>query len=104
MCWPEKGAAWPPCFIYESIENGIARNTVALHHYPQVPERLQLDLPDPLAGDSDFLADALQRFPAVAVQAETALHDFPLFFAQLTDPAVDDGRPTTPGRGVLQSG
>src|SRR5437773_8277818 len=43
----------------------------AARRMPQLAQRLRLDLPDPLAGDVELLADFLQRVVGVHLDAET---------------------------------
>ena len=73
-----KAAAWQPFCTSESVEYGVAGDAVTLHHRAQVLERLELDLPHPLAGHPDLFADTLERLTTVAVQPEPALDDLAL--------------------------
>ena len=50
---------------------------------PELPQRLRLDLADPLAGDVDLLADLLERPRAAVLQPE----------AELQDPSLAAGQP-----------
>ena len=63
---------------------------MTFHHGAQILERIQLDLADAFAGYANFLANLLQGLATIAMQAESALDDCALFFAQLAHPVIDD--------------
>jgi len=48
-----------------------------------------LNLPNPLAGQADLLADFLQGTAFMATQTETAYHHFTLFVGQFRQPLID---------------
>ena len=63
---------------------------MTLEHLAQVPERINLNLPNPLPGYTNLSADLLERRSPVTMQTETPLYDSSLLFAEFTNPVIHD--------------
>ena len=66
-----------------SLKQGIAGQTVLLQDFAQALERLDLNLPDPLTRQADFLPDFFQRTALMAAQTKAAHHHLTLFVGEI---------------------
>src|SRR4051795_7749365 len=68
---PRTGRSWPRCRpVGDQVLRQVVAQGVGTLRVAQLGHRLALDLADPLAGETELLADLLQRPRLVAVQAE----------------------------------
>ena len=65
---------------------------MTFEHLAQAVQRVDLDLPDPIARDPDLLPDLLERFAPIAVQPEAPFDDGSLLVVEFPYPVIDDFR------------
>ncbi len=74
---------------WQLLEQRVARQAVFLEDLAQTLEGLNLDLPNSLAGQADFLANLLQGAAFMAAQAKATNHHLALLIGQLRQPLID---------------
>ena len=63
---------------------------MALHHFPEILQRSQLNLANPFPGDANFIADLFECCASITMQTEAPFHDRALLFTQFTHQVFND--------------